>query len=258
MTKNLAGRVALVTGGSRGIGRAICLALAAEGADIAVNYRKGAEDAAETVAMVHGLGVKAKAYSASVDDFDAVAAMVAGIENDLGPVGILVANAGIASRGQTVADTDPAEITRLLNTHGLGGFNAAKAVLPGMRGEKRGDMIFISSIATTYMSPNGSPYNMGKAAVEALAQTLAKEERRNGIFVNIVAPGLVETDMGTRLAKATRGVDDMRELDKHYPFGHVCQPEEIASVVAMLVGPGNTYATGQKINVDGGGPGNGY
>ncbi len=258
MTKNLAGRVALVTGGSRGIGRAICLALAAEGADIAVNYRKGAEDAAETVAMVQGLGVKAKAYGASVDDYDAVAAMVAGIEKDLGPVGILVANAGIASRGQTVADTDPAEILRVVSTHGLGGFNAAKAVLPGMRAEDRGDMIFISSVATTYMAPNGSPYNMGKAAVEALAQTLAKEERRNDIFVNIVAPGLVETDMGTRLAKATRGVDDMRELDKHYPFGHVCQPAEIASVVAMLVGPGNTYATGQKINVDGGGPGNGY
>ncbi|MGB0921847.1 MAG: SDR family NAD(P)-dependent oxidoreductase [Alphaproteobacteria bacterium] len=258
MTKELAGRVALVTGGSRGIGRAICLKLASQGADIAVNYRGNEDAAAETLAAVQALGVKARAYSASVDDFDAVAAMVAGIEKDLGPVGIMVANAGIASRGQTVADTEPAEIIKVLGTHAVGAFHAAKAVLPSMRGQERGDLIFISSVATTYMAPNGAPYNMAKAAEEALALTLAKEERRHGIFVNIVAPGLVETDMGTRLAKATRGVKDMRELDAQYPFGHVCQPDEIASMVAMLVGPGNTYATGQKVNVDGGGPGNGY
>jgi NAD(P)-dependent dehydrogenase (short-subunit alcohol dehydrogenase family) len=103
------------------------------------------------------------------------------------------------------------------------------------------------------MEGNGAPYNMGKAALEALALTLAKEERRYGIRVNIVAPGLVETEMGTRLAKAVAGVKDIRELDATMPFGRVCQPEDVANVVRFLASAQNSYVTGEKINVHGGG-----
>ena len=106
------------------------------------------------------------------------------------------------------------------------------------------------------MGANGAPYNMGKAAMEALAKTLAKEERGNGIHVNIVAPGLVETDMGLRLARAMTGqaaMEDLRSLDASSPFGRVCQPLDVANVVLWLVGDGAGYVTGQRIECDGGG-----
>ena len=120
----------------------------------------------------------------------------------------------------------------------------------------RGDIVMISSVATTLMSAHGAPYNMGKAAMEALALTLAKEERPNGIHVNVVAPGLVETDMGVRLTRAITGnrdLADLRSLDSASPFGRVCQPSDIAGVVRWLCGPGAGYVTGQRIEVDGGG-----
>ena len=247
---SLEGRVALVTGASRGIGRAIALALAADGADIAVNYRREEAEAAKTVAEIKALGRKAVAYAASVEDFDAGAAMVEKVGADLGPISILINNAGIASRGQTIADTDPAEMARVIAVHALAPFYLSKLVLPQMRGCKRGDIIVISSVATLGYAARGAPYNMGKAAGEAMAYTLAKEERPNNIHVNIVAPPLTDTDMGQRLAKA-RGVAAIHDLDASSPFGHVCAPEDIANVVRWLVSPGNTYVSGEKISVTG-------
>ena len=197
-------RVALVTGGSRGIGRAIALALAADGADVAVNYRRDEEAARATVADIEKLGRKAKAYSASVDDFEQDQAMVEGVLKDFGSVGILVNNAGIASRGNSVHDTDPEEMRRVVATHAFGAHYMSKLVLPSMRQQARGDIVMITSGATKGLGANGAPYNMAKTAMEALAITLSKEERPNGIHVNIVAPGLVETDMGSRLMRATR------------------------------------------------------
>ncbi len=123
-----------------------------------------------------------------------------------------------------------------------------------MRTRPRGDIVMISSRATSTYGANGAPYNMGKAAMEALAFTLAKEERTNGIHVNIVAPGLVETEMGRRLAKARSGVVDIRELDASSPFGRVCQPLDVARVVLWVCSEGAGYITGQRIEVDGGGP----
>jgi NAD(P)-dependent dehydrogenase (short-subunit alcohol dehydrogenase family) len=122
-----------------------------------------------------------------------------------------------------------------------------------MRQRPRGDIVMISSTATRRHSAHGAPYNMGKAALESLAYTLAKEERKRGIHVNIVAPGLVETEMGRRLVKAMRGGDDLRALDPAMPFGHVCAPEEIADVVRFLVSDAAGYVTGERIYVDGGG-----
>jgi 3-oxoacyl-[acyl-carrier protein] reductase len=250
---SLEGRVALVTGGGRGIGRAIALSLAEDGADVAVNYRRDEEAGAETVAAIEALGRRARGYRASIESFDEDRAMVEDVIADFGHVDILINNAGIASRGQSVLDTDPAELERVVRVHALGPHFLCKLVLPSMRERPRGDIIMISSSATLLHGAYGAPYNMGKAAMEALALTLAKEERPHGIRVNVVGPGLVETEMGRRLMKATTGVDDLRKLDKVMPFGRVCQPEDVSSVVRFLVSEGAAYLTGECIYVHGGG-----
>lgn len=254
----LDGRVALVTGGGRGIGRGISELLGARGATVAVNYRRDAEAAADTVATIQAGGGSAAAYVASIDDAEADRAMVDAVLADFGHIDILVCNAGIASRGQAVADTDPAEMQRVVATHAFGAHHLSRLVLPSMRTRGRGDIVMVSSVATSHMGPNGAPYNMGKAALEALALTLAKEERRHGIHVNIVAPGLVETDMGVRLARAMTGdrdLHDLRGLDASSAFGHVCQPLDVANVVLWLCSDGAGYVTGQRIECDGGGAG---
>jgi NAD(P)-dependent dehydrogenase (short-subunit alcohol dehydrogenase family) len=248
----LAGRVALVTGAGRGIGRAIALALAEDGANVVINYRKDDAAASETVAAIEKLGRRAVAYCAPVDDFESLASMVDAATKEFGPIDILVNNAGIASRGQSVVDTDPKELERCIRIHALGPAYLCKLVLPGMRSRPRGDVVMISSVATLHWAANSAPYNMGKAAMEALAFGLAKEERPHGIHVNVVAPGLVETEMGRRLMKAS-GVDDLRKLDASMPYGRVCQPEDIANVVRSIVSDVGAYMTGEKFNVHGGG-----
>jgi len=249
----LAGRVALVTGGGRGIGRAIALALAEDGADVAVNYRQDETAAKETVAAIETLGRRARAYPAAVDVPDDCRRLVEAAVADFGCVDVLVNNAGIASRGQGVEKTDPAELERVLRIHALAPHRLCQLVLPSMKTRPRGDIVMISSVATLHHAAFGAPYNMGKAAMEALAMTLAKEVRKHGIRVNVVAPGLVETEMGRRLMKATAGIDDLRQLDASMPFGRVCQPEDVANVVRWLVSDGAAYVTGEKINVWGGG-----
>lgn len=248
----LDGRVALVTGGNRGIGAAIALGLATDGADVALTFRRDEEHAVATVAAIEGLGRRAIAYHASVDDVDASVALAGAALSDFGHVDILVHSAGIASRGLPVSDTDPEEIERLFRVHALAAFVLCKHLVPQMRARPRGDVVLISSAATVHWGPFSSPYNMGKAALEALGRTLAKEERANGIHVNVVAPGLVDTEMGRRLAKATRGADDIHELDARAPFQHVCSPEEVADVVRFVVSDAAGYLTDQKIVVDGG------
>jgi len=248
----LSGRVALVTGGGRGIGRAVALGLAEDGADVAVNYRRDEGSALETAAAIERLGRRARAFRASVDTWAEDQAMVEQVLAEFGHVDILVNNAGLASRGQSVADTDPAELERVVRTHAFAPHYLAKLLLPSMRTRPRGDIVMISSAATRFHAPNGAPYNMGKAAMESLAFTLAKEERRHGIRVNVVAPGLVETEMGRRLVRATQGIENLREIDRAMPFGHVCTPEEVADVVRFVVSDAARYVTGQRIYVDGG------
>ena len=228
----LDGRVVLVTGGGRGIGRGISELLAANGATVAVNYRRDSDAAAETVAAITSAGGSAKAYAASIDDADQCALMVRSVIDDFGGIDVLVCNAGIASRGRAVVDTDPAEMMRVVATHAFGAHHLSR------------------------LAANGAPYNMGKAALEALAFTLAKEERPHHVHVNVVAPGLVETEMGVRLGRAMTGnreLQDLRSLDAMSPFGRVCQPSDVANVVLWLCSEGAGYVTGQRVQVDGGG-----
>ena len=253
----LQGKVALVTGGGRGIGRSISLLLAQHGASIAVNYRRDKESAETTVADIIAAGGMATAHQGSTDDPVQNTVLVAEVLAQYSGIDILVLNAGIASRGKSVAETEAEELWRLVATHALGPHQLCRDVLPSMRTRGRGDIIFISSVATNSMSANGAPYNMGKAAQEALASTLAKEEREHGIHVNVVAPGLVETDMGLRLARAMTGqreMQDLRSLDAAAPFGRVCQPEDVANIVLWFCSAEAGYVTGQRIEVDGGGP----
>jgi len=250
---SLDGRIALITGGSRGIGSAVALALAEDGADIAVHYNRDKDAAEQTAEGIRALGRKALSVSAAIEDAASLAEMVGTVEAELGPVSILVNNAGVASRGRSVVKTDADELERLMRIHALGPHELCKLVLPGMREQPRGDIIMVSSMATKYNAAGGAPYNMGKAAMEALAFTLAAEERRNGIRVNVVAPGLVETEMGRRLMKATAGVDDLRQIEDQMPFGRVCQPEDIANTVRHLVSDRCAYTTGERIGIDGGG-----
>lgn len=250
---SLDGRVALITGGGRGIGRSISLTLAADGAAVAVNYRRDAESAEKTAAEIEAAGGRAVAYRASVDERDACVALVEAVTADLGPVDLLVNNAGIASRGQSVKSTDPDELDRVLAVHAKGSFWLCQLVIPAMREAERGDIVFISSVATDHMAGYGAPYNMAKAAEEALAVTLAKEEVAHGIRVNVVAPGLVDTEMGRRLVKGAAGVDDIRDFDAVMPLGRVCTPDDVAGVVRFLVSDAGSYITGARIRVDGGG-----
>ncbi len=250
-------RVALVTGGGRGIGRAIALGLAADGCDVAVNYRRDGEAAAETVAAIEGLGRRAVAFPASVDDPREAEALAAAVVAALGPVGVLVHSAGIASRGRTVVDTELDEVERLMRTHVYSAFVLCKHLLPAMRTLPRGDVVFVSSVAARHLAANAAPYNLAKTALEALAMTVAKEERAAGIHVNVVAPGLVNTEMGRRLVKGALGVDDIGTLAAGAPFGRVCRPEDVADVVRFLVSDRAGYVTGQVVAVDGGGGGRG-
>ena len=249
----MADRVALVTGGGRGIGRGIAIGLAGDGIDVAVTYRKDAESAQEVVAEIESMGRAAMAIQSDVSNPDDNARAVAEVIDRFGGFQILVNNGGIASRGRSVVDTDPAELLRVVSTHALGPHHLMSVAVPHLRTHDRADIVFISSVATLGHGANGAPYNMGKAAEEALAWTLYKEEREHGIRVNVVAPGLVETEMGRRLVKGAAGIDDIHSLDASMPFGRVCQPEDIAGAVRFLVSDQAAYITGEKINVHGGG-----
>lgn len=250
---DLAGRTALVTGAGRGIGAAIALGLAEAGADVAINYARSAEAATEVAEAARKAGRRAETYQADVSDYAQCETMTQAVLRDFGKVDILINNAGIASRGNAVVDTDPAEMERVVRTHAFGSFYMSQLILPQMRTQPRGDVIMISSGAVLGNGARGAPYNMAKAAMEALAQTLAKEERQHGIHVNVVGPGLVDTEMGRRLVRATRGVQDIREIDATSPFGFVCQPEDIADMVTFLCSPAARYVTNQRIYVNGGG-----
>lgn len=252
----LQGKIALVTGGGRGIGRAISIALAREGATVAINYKRDKESADETMRVILDNGGAATIHQGSNDIPEENVALVNDVVATHGAIDIVVLNGGVASRGRSVVDTEAEELWSLVATHALGPHQLCRAFLPHMRQRGGGHVVFISSVATSGMSANGAPYNMGKAAMEALALTLAKEEMPHNIHVNIVAPGLVETDMGVRLARAITGrkeMGDLRSMDADSPFGRVCQPDDVANAVLFFCSPQASYLTGQRLQVNGGG-----
>ena len=246
-------RVALVTGAGRGLGRAIALGLAEDGFDVAVNYHRDKESADATVAAIEGLGRRAGAFQAAVQSADEDAAMVEAVVASFGQLDAFVHNAGVSNRGRTVADTDPADLEKVMGVHAMGAHHLCRLVVPHLRERPRGDVVLISSQSTRSHDPNAAPYTMGKAALEALAFSLANEEARAGIRVNVVAAGLMNTDMGRRLVKGVFGFDDIHQLDSRIALGRVSEPEDVADTVRFLVSDRGALITGQRIGVDGGG-----
>jgi len=250
----LMGRVALVTGGSRGVGRGIAQQLAAEGARVVLSYRRDVDAAESAVAAIAAAGGTAHALSADLSGAGAATDLVARAEQIFGPAEIAIGNAGAASRGLTAAQTEDREYLRMMQVHAWSNLELARAVLPPMRAAGWGSIVFTSSTVTHQLPPFTAPYAAAKAALEALSAVLAIEERGAGIRINLVAPGLVATDMGDRLVRASAGGQQASDLDAGAPFGRVCRPEDVAGAVVFLASAESSYITGQRIVVDGGGP----
>jgi NAD(P)-dependent dehydrogenase (short-subunit alcohol dehydrogenase family) len=249
----LHGRIALVTGGSRGTGAGVARELAAAGARVAVTYMSSPDAASEVVAEIEAAGGEAMSVYASAADDASWQSAAEAITATFGDVDLLVSNAGVASRGRSVADSDPAEFEQLLAVHALGPLSLIRKLLPGMRAKKRADIIVVSSSIIEACPANTAPYAMAKAAMETGCRVLAREERDNGIRVNIIAPGLIDTDMGAKLVRATTAGGTIAETEQHSPFGRICKAGDIAKLVIFLSGPGGEYITGQRFIVDGGG-----
>ena len=247
----LKGKVAIVTGGSRGIGSGISLALAQAGADIVICFRRDEAAAKDVAAKIEAMGRKALIFQADVSDYAKVKELVDKTVETFNRIDILVNNAGIGSRGNSISDTDPTELQRVMNVHVFGALHFTQAVLPYMRKEKRGDIIFISSVAARECLPGHGPYAMAKACLDAMAKILAKEELPNNIRVNIIAAGLVETEMGKRLVKAATG-QDIKDIYSRMPFGRVCQPSDAGNLCAFLCSDEASYISGGIIYLDGG------
>ncbi|MBU2550851.1 MAG: SDR family oxidoreductase [Proteobacteria bacterium] len=241
------GRVAVVTGGGRGVGRGVALTLARAGADVAILYRRRHESAAETRAELQALGRQAEAYHCDVSDRERVAETFAQIKERFGRIDILVNNAGLASWGNFIHDTTPQEWDKVMKTNVYGPYHCAREALPVMREQKQGWIVNISSAITQNYMPTGGPYGVAKAGLEALTRILAWEETANNIHVNCIGPGLVETEMGRKLMH----VEDLKPLYPQFPFGRICQPEDIANMVLFLCSQEGSYIQGQIIYVSG-------
>jgi 3-oxoacyl-[acyl-carrier protein] reductase len=250
----LSGRTALITGASRGIGRAIAERFAGEGADVAINYTSNEKAAREVAEAVQALGQKAQIYQANVGEESACKAMSDAVLNDFGEISILVNNAGLGSAAinrPRIADASNDQWQALLDVNLWGPIYLCRELVPHMRNAPRSDVIMISSIAAQALNPGYGVYSVSKAALEAMAHTLAREEKANGMRVNIIAPGLVDTDMGRKIVEATGGGADMRSVDAASPFGFVCTPEDIAATVTHLCSEDGRYITNQRVTING-------
>ena len=232
-------RVALVTGGSRGIGRAVAISLAEAGAAVAVNYLERATEARNVVEAIRKAGGRAMEVAADVSKADAVARMVSAVERELGPIDVLVNNAGIGLiRGLDDLTEEDFDRTIAVNLKSV--FLCTQSVVPGMRARKWGRIINISSGAARGAGGVGPHYNASKAGMEGMTRGYAARLVKDGITVNAVAPSLIETDMVRELASSPARI----------PLGRFGTPEECAQVVMMLVG--NAYMTGQTVALSGG------
>ncbi len=236
---DLKSHIALVTGASRGIGAAIAVALAEAGAAVAVNYRERADEAGAVVTRIKETGGRAIAIAADVSQADAVTAMVRQVATALGPVDILINNAGVAiPRG--IDDLTESEFDQTIAVNLKSAFLCSQAVLPAMRAANWGRIVNISSGAARGAGAIGVHYNASKAGMEGLTRGYAARLVKQGITVNAVAPSLIETDM-------MRGRTD---LARNISLGRMGQSDEVAQAVLMVLG--NDYMTGQTIHLNGG------
>lgn len=238
--------VALVTGASRGIGRAIAIRLAGDGFAVAVNYATNAELADDVVAAIGDGGGSALAVRGNMADVDDVTATFARVEHDLGPVSVLVNNAGITDDG-LILRMDLEQWNRVISTNLTSAYLCTKAALRGMVRARYGRIITISSVSGISGNPGQANYAASKAGLIGLTKSVAKEVGSRGITVNAVAPGFIDTDMTEALGEAvtSRAVEQIS-------LGRLGRPEEVASVVGYLASDGASYITGQTIVVDGG------
>ena len=237
---DLKNRVALVTGGSRGIGAGIAVALASAGADVAVNYREQGAAAQSVCAEITAIGRKAIAVQADVSRAQEITRMVSELESSLGPVDILVNNAAIAKPRpfEEITETEWDEILRV-NLKSV--FLVTQAVIAGMRKRKWGRIINLSSVAAQTGGAVGAHYAASKAGIIGLTHSCASSFIKDGITVNAIAPALIETDMVTSNPNAS---------PRLIPMGHFGKVDDVASIAVMLAS--NEYITGQTISVNGG------
>jgi len=241
-TGELNGKVALVTGGSRGIGLAICRGLADAGARLAVVARNagGAVSAAGALGDVH------RGYACDVADPGQVQATVAAVEQDLGPVDILVNNAGI-TRDNILLRMKDEEFDEVIATNLKGAFNLIRAVARGMMKRRQGSIVNITSVVGLMGNAGQANYAASKAGLVGMTKSVARELASRGVRCNAVAPGFIRTDMTGELSDS-----QVAGLQERIPLGALGEPEDVAGLVRFLVGPGARYITGQVVAVDGG------
>ncbi|MBQ7758967.1 3-oxoacyl-[acyl-carrier-protein] reductase [Anaerotignum sp.] len=239
----LKGKVAVVTGGSRGIGKAICLKFAEQGADIAFLYAGNTVKAEETLKELEGMGVKAKAYQCNVADADAVSAVVKKIAKDFGGIQILVNNAGI-TKDKLVPMMKAADFDAVVDTNLKGTFYMIKGVYPLFMKQKSGKIINISSVSGLMGNPGQANYSASKAGVVGLTKSVAKELASRGVCCNAIAPGFIATEMTESLEN-----DALKEAIPMKRFGAA---EEVAKLALFLASEHSDYITGEVIRIDGG------
>ena len=242
----LSGEVALVTGASRGIGRAIALELAAQGADIGVNYTASSSAAKDVAAQIRGLGRQALVVQADISDGEAVSAMTKAVTGELGAPTILINNAGI-TRDMLAMRMKSADWEAVVGTNLTGSFLTTQSVLRGMLRARKGRIITIGSVIGTVGNAGQANYAAAKAGLAGMTRSLAHELGSRGITVNLVAPGFIQTDITADLSE-----DVIGSVMQRIPLERLGDPEDVAPLVAFLAGPGGAYITGQIIHVDGG------